>query len=722
MRNQLANTTRSVTDLSNTRGELEKSAGTSANEIEELEAKLSEARVKHEAETKAVADLRVRVSEQKARLQRLNEDVIAAESDLSGMRSEKDELGQGLLRDKEEVRGLQARMKEIEDGKTGLKLLLEKLKKEARQQKGMATIAKKQLSTAEGSRDSIQREIKEEEEAAKEPAPVSSRESPEPTGPLSPTTLTTPAGVPLPGTPRALSPTPTGMSQRSKNPFDLLARGSQSRATAPPASTPPATSPAFGTTAIVGAGAVVGAAASAVAAGAETLYNAAKDVVSSDPEAKPAETKSVTETDPFGSTGLGQQSTEGRDNDPFGVPATSGTKQSGFESEFDSGFGDSSSSGPINAIAPTEDLHMAPASEPVPPASDFDSAFAGFNDANAGQPDINVASIGGIPSGIPKSAIPVSLRPEAERSTSTQAMAPSSIPHTPVSEAPPSIESRDSLTARAGEPVLTANTHVDDPVSSEEEDEPEDLEAPRNGYKGTGRAFEEPDREPMGAMTLPSQPNAAGIAPGLPMFSPALNNPSEDGLSSMRRSAPPPPSSRSASTVAPTAALADDFDPFGAPVASPSNNYPEASTLPISAPKAGRFDDDDDFDFSDLPPAQVEQGSGVQQRIGQTAPSAFDDEFAGFDDDFEKPSSQPNSGSDNSTSITKSYEMVSPQPTQQPFGGQSSDMLPPKPRTYEGWGLGGAIGQPVPAQPAVQPSSGRGFSFDDAFRGEFEPT
>ena len=148
---------------------MEKSTALSSDRVEELEAQLSEARSRHEAETKAVADLRDRVGEQKTRLKQLESDVIAAESDLSAMRSEKDELGQGLMRDKEEVRGLQKMMKEIEDEKVGMRLMLEKLRKEARQQKGMVSIAKKQLSTAEGSRDTLQKDISQAETAANEP-------------------------------------------------------------------------------------------------------------------------------------------------------------------------------------------------------------------------------------------------------------------------------------------------------------------------------------------------------------------------------------------------------------------------------------------------------------------------------------------------------------------------------------------------------------------------
>lgn len=632
--------------------------------------------------------MRVRLGEQTTRLQQLQSDVIAAESDLSAMRSEEDELGQGLLRDKEEVRGLQKRMKEIEDEKAGLKLLLEKLRKEARQQKGLVTIAKKQLSTAEGSRESLQKDIKEAEAPPRDAGPEQ----------VTSPSVATPAGVPLPGTPRALSPTPTGMSQRSNNPFDKLARGPQSGvAPQTPPTGEPVTSPSLGSTALVEAGTAVGAAAGYVAAGAQTLFNAAKHAVSPETEQQPAEAKvPAAQADPLAAA------PDGHDTDPFGAPASAGPTQSAFDSELGSGFGDSFSAPTKTSTAPTEDMHLAPSSEQPQRPNDFDSAFEDFGDKNrARQPEPITGDVQtmGIPSGIPKSFIPFDIRPDAERSLSTQAMASSSPPQTPVSETVPTAV--DPEPARPAESTeAPASNDIEELVSSEDErEEPEDLEAPN--FRANMRAVEQQ-----------VAPSRTVIAPALPV----LSMPSDDIMGRVRRSAPPPPSARSTSTVIPPASQYDDLDPFGA--RTESTLPPGAAPAePSSVPKAARFDDDDDFDFSDMPPAQVDQA----QRAEQHPPSAFDDKFAGFDDDFDKPSSQPTSGSDNSTSMTKSYEMVAPQLAQNAFVGQSSEMPVPTPRTYDEWGLGGDIAREAPAPAPTDPKHARGISFDDAFGGAFEP-
>ncbi|OCF41630.1 hypothetical protein I317_04540 [Kwoniella heveanensis CBS 569] len=779
--NQLNNINRNLPDLEKTHQELETTATSSAAQLEELEAKLSSARARHEAETKAVADLRIRVGEQKERLRKLESEVISAESDLSAMRSEKDELEQGLLSDKEEIRGLQKMMKEVEEEKTGMKLVLEKLKKEARQQKGMLSIAKKQLSTAEGSRDTVQQDIRQTEReiekdkaeieraSSSPPVPTPAHTSPQsqPRDMFSPSIAAT---VPLPATPQALSPAPTGTSTRSNNPFERLTgprpappppQPSQSQSRAVP--TPPAreeepTSPSFGVAALAGAGAAVTAAAGVVVAGAETLYDAAKEAVTSSPEAKsdtredevdpfgapapsateddktPVPPAAGEEADPFGipnATGAAQST------DPFGAPSTSTpTAASGFDDEdFDSGFGDSfNAASAAQSTQPTADLHLAPASEPEPSTgapTDFDSAFADFD-----RPGPDVQDLAeGIPEGLPKSEIPAGLaaRPEAERTLSTQAAAPESAPATPGIETPSKLYQGDFTRSAPPPSGLASEVYpqADEGESSDEEEGPEDLEGPKRGYGSKieigqdSTPFDEAgtqDETP--APVAPTSTGGSGVAlaPPIPV--------GEEAIHKVRRSAPPPPSKATPSPApvpAPVSqAGADEFDPFGAP-AAPSSTTATTAVPDGSAPKTAAFDEDD-FDFSDLPPAQVEQGQSQAQQgssPAQGTTGGFDDEFAGFDDEFEKPDFGGNGGSDNSNSgsgsVSKGYEIVSP-PTQRfdewGFGGpgghnQSQNQIQTHTQGHDAFS--GQAGGVAP------PASGSGFSFDDAFGGDFEP-
>jgi epidermal growth factor receptor substrate 15 len=764
-------------------------------------------------------------------MKNLNMDTIAAESDLSAMRSERDELEQALLRDKEEIRGLQKKMKEADEEKTTLKNLLEKLKKETRQQKGMVSIAKKQLSTSEGNRDNAQKDLddfhknahndEEEEEdesrgrgtgaaagfgvlggaalgaGAATAFGQNQDRSASPFGqPQSPISPPSAAGVALPATPQALSPVATGASNRSNNPFDRLR--TQSRGPAPPVpsaqSPPSASTPTFENSespiardgeapseeprspvlgALAGAGTAVGLAAGVAVAGASAVFGAAKEAITGehpdDQEKNDGSEKAVVdkdedktptaeESDPFGAShqsATGEQETDvfgavtgptdsgfseskPIDTDPFGAPTSSepvnkeletdafgasspaqpdfsapsaadtdpfgASTQSSFDN-FDNGFGDSFAA-PSGAAA----VAKAPSGN-----ADFDSAFDDFDDAPAQSTESQIAETGGqrtaspeqdamspgLPVGIPKSALP-NLRSELERTDSNQAVAPASPTVMPTTG-----------TATPAEPVSSSTRSVaDEPTeellsSDEEDDGPEDLDAPKRGYTSATQLQDDDD------VPLASLRPAAVAAP-------ALASPVEAPKG--RRSAPPPPASKSSTGMAATPI--DDFDPFGAPSATAAAAAPPTSqpfdndfgSLPPGAapaqsqttgPQTSKFDDDD-FDFSDMPPAQVDNSEPPTAMTKNT--SAFDDEFAGFDDEFESVPTNPNSGSDRSN-MSKSFEMVSPPQAQ-----------PPAQQAQQVGGNTDEWGQPAGQQQLQRPAPpASGFSFDDAFGGDFEP-
>jgi epidermal growth factor receptor substrate 15 len=215
-----------------------------------MQTQLSSAKAAYESESKHLATLRERFSVQAAEIQKARHELITAESDVSGMRAEKAEIEGGLLRDKEEVRALQRRMKEVGTEIDVLKLEAEKARKDAKQQKGLLAIAKKQLSQREAERAKVEKELEEanlenaattqereaaEAELAKElPAPVHTASPPAASSPPPiamnghADTLDLATAQPLP-----LSPEPTGVpvaatispmhTGKSNNPFDRLA-------------------------------------------------------------------------------------------------------------------------------------------------------------------------------------------------------------------------------------------------------------------------------------------------------------------------------------------------------------------------------------------------------------------------------------------------------------------------------------------------------------------
>ena len=612
-RNQLATTTEHLNQLEKTRGELEQTAQSGQDELSQLETNLSNARVKHEAETKAVAELRARVSEQKDKLQELQGSVIAAESDLSGMRSEKDELEQALLRDKEEVRELQRRMKEVNDEKVSLKTLLEKLRKDARQQKGMVSIAKKQLTTGEASRDAAQKDIDSHAAQASEAA-----------------------AVPLPATPRALSPNATGVSQRSNNPFDRLgAARSESRepsVVAIPAVAPPApTSPPPHTEPELERGVADQAEAAAPVPNAVTV--AEPEPVESTSPAAPHKARVVSDEDPFGA----------KSDDPFDSTTFAETSAP-------------SEPAPVEGVAQHEDGTAKRSG-----ATDFDAAFADFDDefTPAGAKEKDALT----------KAPPMVESPEQTTSQlgHIETEAPKEAENVESAAPPTAGHAEKSTEDSAPEGAAPAAKPVDELLSSDDDEGPEDLE---NAKPHKPREEHVASPVSLGGLAMPS-----------------LAQP----LDKTRRSAPAPPTRGSTNE-----------EPEYAPTPPTSQAAPMEQFAPPAAAAPSKFAsfDDDDFDFTDQPPAAVDT------RAPQQPAKTFDDEFAAFDDEFESKSSQPNTGSDNS----KTFEMISP-----PSAGPETQQVKAAPiEDRDEWGLLSAGGSNAhPAPPAL--------SFDDAFGGAFEP-
>lgn len=220
-------TTKAMDGLKVEREGLERDASNASAQVREIEMRLSSIKAQHGTETKHVNDLKTRNSEQKAQIEKLRQELIQSESELSALRAEKDEIEQQLLTDKEEVRGMGKRMKEVTEETEKLKAVLEKMKKEARQQRGMVAISKKQVTSLETSRDAVQQEMDDVAAGRGLGHEIEEPFAGEGVQPRSDPVQNTAAAIPLPSTPRgpeALSPTPTGGSNKSNNPFERFNR------------------------------------------------------------------------------------------------------------------------------------------------------------------------------------------------------------------------------------------------------------------------------------------------------------------------------------------------------------------------------------------------------------------------------------------------------------------------------------------------------------------
>ena len=172
LHNQLNSTNRSLNTVKDERADIDQRLAEQATELSNLQTQLTAARTAYEAETKLLATLRERYANQNADISKARQELITAESDVSALRLEKNEVQNALLRDKEEVRELQKKMAAAGAEIETTKAEIEKTKKDAKQQKGLLAIAKKQLAAREAEKVKVESERSEAEaelvEATKE--------------------------------------------------------------------------------------------------------------------------------------------------------------------------------------------------------------------------------------------------------------------------------------------------------------------------------------------------------------------------------------------------------------------------------------------------------------------------------------------------------------------------------------------------------------------------
>lgn len=238
LQNQLQSTTRSLENTRTERSKVEATTQNQAVQLSALQTQLSSAKAAYETESLLLATLRERYSNQSSEIQKVNEELIRAESNLSAIRVEKAEIEQGLLHDKEEIRDLQRKMTETGSTIEVVKAEIEKAKKEAKQQKGLLVVAKKQLATREAEKakasQELQEAVAEAEEATKEREIAEAALNKEATAintsnglPFAPSPSLSgdSTAQPLQGSPGSPSSVSGSVTAKSNNPFERLAAG-----------------------------------------------------------------------------------------------------------------------------------------------------------------------------------------------------------------------------------------------------------------------------------------------------------------------------------------------------------------------------------------------------------------------------------------------------------------------------------------------------------------
>ncbi|KAF2165043.1 hypothetical protein M409DRAFT_67354 [Zasmidium cellare ATCC 36951] len=247
------------------------------NQKRDLELRLQQFRTQYEQEVKTVKELDQQLVESRESTKKLGQELAMLEGTYQDLQTQHQNVSQALQADQQENASLKQRIAQINTEVASLKPEIEKLKMDARQQKGLVSINKKQLATNEGEKEKLQSEKADlEREAAEREAQARAAPAPEPvvSPPAAASTVASPGGTLHSSNPffrkasndgARGSPPPTGTGSGPKpSAFDALFGPSAAFAPTGQASsrtgTPPATSFIGRSVPAAAAGAAVGAA------------------------------------------------------------------------------------------------------------------------------------------------------------------------------------------------------------------------------------------------------------------------------------------------------------------------------------------------------------------------------------------------------------------------------------------------------------------------------
>ncbi|KAK5108899.1 hypothetical protein LTR62_007701 [Meristemomyces frigidus] len=128
------------------------------NQKRDIELRLQQFRTQYETEVRAVKELETQLAASRDSTKKLGQELAMLEGTHQDLQSQHGQVSQQLQADQSENATLKQRIGELNAEVARLKPEIERMKLEARQQKGLVSINRKQMTTNEGERDRLQSE------------------------------------------------------------------------------------------------------------------------------------------------------------------------------------------------------------------------------------------------------------------------------------------------------------------------------------------------------------------------------------------------------------------------------------------------------------------------------------------------------------------------------------------------------------------------------------
>jgi epidermal growth factor receptor substrate 15 len=182
MSNQMTTLRNQMQEVQNKKTVTESDLNNVVKQKRELEVRLSQFKAAYEKEVKDVKAVEDRLAASKNDTRKLQQELASLEGTLQDLQSQHRQVGTALEADQRENNSLKERIRQANAEIGALRPQLDKMRSDARQQKGMVAINKKQLVTNEGERDKIKSEMndlsKTSDEYRSPPAPTPNVVSP----------------------------------------------------------------------------------------------------------------------------------------------------------------------------------------------------------------------------------------------------------------------------------------------------------------------------------------------------------------------------------------------------------------------------------------------------------------------------------------------------------------------------------------------------------------
>ena len=151
--NQVSTLTNQMTEVKTNRGAADQNFGQAQSQKRDFEARLAQLRAAYQQEVKEVQALQERLRVSKEETKKLQSDMALIEGSHHDLQNQHQQVAQALSADQTENARLKEKISQTNAEINDLKPRLEKMRLDARQQKGLVAIYKKQLAGSENERD-----------------------------------------------------------------------------------------------------------------------------------------------------------------------------------------------------------------------------------------------------------------------------------------------------------------------------------------------------------------------------------------------------------------------------------------------------------------------------------------------------------------------------------------------------------------------------------------